>query len=156
MQAEVKILPEESDRSRQAQSLMKSAIQLFEKYIRANRHIPTEASVVAQREQEPGYLADTITSFLNSNIEVLPEKLQAVLDEIHPIKRLQIVIDLLKEGLDLMALDDKINQQVRKSVEKTHREFYLQERMKAIQKELGRGDDFAEVDELREQIKLIT
>ncbi|MFB3041671.1 MAG: endopeptidase La [Candidatus Poribacteria bacterium] len=153
LQAEVKILPEESDQSRQAQSLMQSAIRLFEKYIRANRHIPTEASVVAQREKKPGYLADTITSFLNSNIEVLPEKLQAVLDEINPIKRLQIVIDLLKEGLDLMALDDKINQQVRKSVEKTHREFYLQERMKAIQKELGRGDDFAEVDELREQIK---
>ena len=75
------------------------------------------------------------------------------MDEINPIKRLQIVVELLQEDLELFKLDDKINTQVRKSVERTHREFYLQEKMKAIQKELGRGDEQGDIDELREQIE---
>ena len=147
--AEVKIVPEESDKSRLARSLMRTAIAAFEEYIKANRQTPDEALMVIQREEEPGHLADSIVSFTSMDAE----KLQHVLDEINPIKRLQLVIDFIKEDLDLFKLDEKINIQVRKSVERTHREFYLQEKMKAIQKELGRGDDPAEIDELREQIK---
>ena len=150
LKAEVKIVHEESDQSKQAKSLMKTAIAAFEEYIKANRQTPAESLVVVQKEVEPGYLADSIASFTTS---MDSSKLQRVLDEINPIKRLQVVIELLKEELDLFKLEEKINTQVRKSVEKTHREFYLQEKMKVIQKELGRGDDVAELDELREQIK---
>ncbi|MCZ6676376.1 MAG: endopeptidase La [Candidatus Poribacteria bacterium] len=150
LKAEVKIVPEESDQSKQAKSLMKAAISDFEAYAKANRQqIPAESLMVVQREAEPGYLADSIANFMNID----SDKLQRVLDEINPIKRLQVTIEILKEELDLLKLDEKINTQVRKSVERTHREFYLQEKMKAIQKELGRGDDVAEIDELREQIK---
>ena len=149
IKAEVKIVTDESDRSRLAKTLMRTAIATFDEYVKANRQMPDEALLVVQREDEPGYLADSIASFTNMDAG----KLQLVLDELNPIKRLQIVIELLKEELELSKLDDKINTQVRKAVERTHREFYLQEKMKAIQKELGRGDDPAEIDELREQIK---
>ena len=149
LQAEVKTIDEESDQSEQASSLMKKALATFEKYMKANKQMSPDAAIVAQKEKEPGLLADTMIDFTN----VDSEKRQAVLDEINPIKRLQLVIDYLSQELDLVAIKDKINTQVRESVQKTHREFYLQEQMKVIQNELGRGDDVAEIDELREQIK---
>ena len=149
LQAEVKTVDEESDQSEQASSLMKEALSTFEKYMKANKQTSPDAQIVAQKEKEPGLLADTMIDFTN----VDSEKRQAVLDEINPIKRLQLVIDYLSQELDLVAIKDKINTQVRESVQKTHREFYLQEQMKVIQNELGRGDDVAEIDELREQIK---
>ncbi len=149
LQAEVKIVHEELGQSNQAKSLMETAIAAFEEYIKGNRQTPEEAMMVVQKEDEPGHLADSIASFTSMEAE----RLQGVLDEINPIKRLQIVVELLQEDLELFKLDDKINTQVRKSVERTHREFYLQEKMKAIQKELGRGDEQGDIDELREQIE---
>ena len=149
LQAEVKIVHEELEQSNQAKSLMETAIAAFEEYIKGNRQTPEEAMMVVQKEVEPGHLADSIASFTSMEAD----RLQGVLDEINPIKRLQIVVELLQEDLELFKLDDKINTQVRKSVERTHREFYLQEKMKAIQKELGRGDEQGDIDELREQIE---
>ena len=149
LQAEVKIVHEELGQSNQAKSLMETAISAFEEYVKGNRQTPEEAMMVVQKEVEPGHLADSIASFTSMEAE----RLQGVLDEINPIKRLQIVVELLQEDLELFKLDDKINTQVRKSVERTHREFYLQEKMKAIQKELGRGDEQGDIDELREQIE---
>ena len=149
LQAEVKIVHEELGQANQAQSLMETAISAFEEYIKGNRQTPEEAMMVVQKEDEPGHLADSIASFTSMEAD----RLQGVLDEINPIKRLQIVVELLQEDLELFKLDDKINTQVRKSVERTHREFYLQEKMKAIQKELGRGDEQGDIDELREQIE---
>ena len=149
LKAEVKIVHEELDQSKQATSLTKTAVAAFEEYTKGNRQTPEESLMVVQKETEPGHVADSIAGFTSMEAE----RLQAVLDEINPIKRLQIVIDLLQEDLELFKLDDKINTQVRKSVERTHREFYLQEKMKAIQKELGRGDEQGDVEELREQIE---
>ena len=149
LQAEVKIVHEELGQANQAKSLMETAISAFEEYIKGNRQTPEEAMMVVQKEVEPGHLADSIASFTSMEAD----RLQGVLDEINPIKRLQIVVELLQEDLELFQLDDKINTQVRKSVERTHREFYLQEKMKAIQKELGRGDEQGDIDELREQIE---
>lgn len=149
LKAEVKIVHEELGQSKQAKSLIETAISAFEEYVKGNRQTPEEAMMVVQKEVEPGHLADSIASFTSMDAE----RLQGVLDEINPIKRLQIVVELLQEDLELFRLDDKINTQVRKSVERTHREFYLQEKMKAIQKELGRGDEQGDVEELREQIE---
>lgn len=149
LQAEIKRIYEESDQSEQALSLMKKALAIFDKYIKAHKQMSPDAGIVAQKEKEPGLLADTMIDFT----DIDSEKRQAVLDEINPIKRLQLVIDYLAQELDIVSLKEKINTQVRESVQKTHREFYLQEQMKVIQNELGRGDDVAEIDELREQIK---
>jgi ATP-dependent Lon protease len=103
-----------------------------------------------RKEVDPGKLADYIA---NSIIGAQNERLQQILDTIDPIKRIKLVNQFLDDELDVLELDRKIDSKVRKSIEKTHKEFYLQEKMKEIQKELGRGDNPSEIDELREKIE---
>lgn len=159
LQAEVQIVHEEIGLANAAESLVRETKKLFNNYAKtrpkeqassSKPHILTLEKVKAliKEEKEPGPLADTIAGFVDLTA---PER-QNVIEEFNPIKRLQLVIQFLNEALERNELRDDIHNQVRESVQKTHREFYLQEQMKVIQKELGR-DDIAEVDELREQVK---
>ncbi len=159
LKADVQIVHEEIGLANTAKPLMREARELFRNYAKIRQkdeaqdsqsHVLTSEDVkrAITEQEEPGHLADTIAGLIN----LKPFERQAVLDELNPIKRLQLVIQYLKEALERGELRDDIHNQVRESIQKTHREFYLQEQMKVIQKELGR-DDIAEVDELREQVK---
>ena len=159
LKADVQIVHEEIGLANTAEPLMKDARKLFNSYAKSRQkdqgqgsqsHTLTSEEVkrAITEQEEPGHLADTIAGFLN----LTAEERQEVIDELNPIKRLQLIIQFLKEASERSELRDDIHNQVRESIQKTHREFYLQEQMKVIQKELGR-DDIAEVDELREQVK---
>ena len=160
LSADVQIAHEEIGLASTSESLMKEARKLFNEYAKTRQQEQGRGSQSQQgltsdevkrsikEQEEPGHLADTIAGILT----LTPSERQAVMDELNPIKRLQLIIQLLNQGLERNELRDDIHNQVRESVQKTHREFYLQEQMKVIQKELGR-DDIAEVDELREQVK---
>ena len=159
LQADVQVVHEEIGLANTAESLIKDTKRVFNEYAKTQQkeqvrssqpHVLTleEVKPVIKEEEEPGHLADTIAGFLN----LTALERQDVIDELNPIKRLQLVIQFLNEALERNELRDDIHNQVRESVQKTHREFFLQEQMKVIQKELGR-DDIAEVDELREQVK---
>ncbi|HIM10809.1 TPA: endopeptidase La [Candidatus Poribacteria bacterium] len=148
--AEVCVPAEDSSSSDDASSLMRKAIKLLERYVRTSKQSSSEALVVVRKEVDPGKLADYIASLI---IGSQSERLQQVLDTIDPIERIRLVNQFLDEELDILELDRKIDSKVRKSIEKTHKEFYLQEKMKEIQKELGRGDNPSEIDDLREQIE---
>ncbi|MDE0470262.1 MAG: endopeptidase La [Candidatus Poribacteria bacterium] len=159
LKADVQVVHEEIGLADAAESLMKDARKLFNNYAKTRQqeqargsqsHVLTSEEVkrAVKEQEEPGHLADTIAGLLN----LTPPERQSVVEELNPIKRLQLVIQFLNEALERNELRDDIHNQVRESVQKTHREFYLQEQMKVIQKELGR-DDIAEVDELREQVK---
>ena len=159
LKADVQVVYEEIGLASAAESLMKDARKLFNDYAKTRQKEQTQSSQphvltleevkrAIKEEEEPGHLADTIAGFLN----LTASERQAAIEELNPIKRLQLVIQFLSEALERNELRDDIHNQVRESVQKTHREFYLQEQMKVIQKELGR-DDIAEVDELREQVK---
>ncbi len=160
LSADVQIVHEEIGLASTSESLMKEARKLFSEYAKTRQQEQGKGSQSQQgltsdeikraikEQEEPGHLADTIAGILNLN----PPDRQAVIDELNPIKRLQLIIQFLNQALERNELRDDIHNQVRESVQKTHREFYLQEQMKVIQKELGR-DDIAEVDELREQVK---
>ena len=159
LKADVQVVHEEIGLAGAAESLMKDARKLFNNYAKTRQqeqargsqsHVLTSEEVkrAVKEQEEPGHLADTIAGLLN----LTPPERQSVVEELNPIKRLQLVIQFLNEALERNELRDDIHNQVRESVQKTHREFYLQEQMKVIQKELGR-DDIAEVDELREQVK---
>ncbi len=160
LSADVQIVHEEIGLASTSESLMKEARKLFSEYAKTRQQEQGKGSQSQQglssdeikraikEQEEPGHLADTIAGILNLN----PSERQAVIDELNPIKRLQLIIQFLNQALERNELRDDIHNQVRESVQKTHREFYLQEQMKVIQKELGR-DDIAEVDELREQVK---
>ncbi|HIN28097.1 TPA: endopeptidase La, partial [Candidatus Poribacteria bacterium] len=148
--AEVCVPAEDSSSSDDASSLMRKAIKLLERYVRISKQSSSEALVIVRKEVDPGKLADYIASLI---IGSQSERLQQVLDTIDPIERIRLVNQFLDEELDILELDRKIDSKVRKSIEKTHKEFYLQEKMKEIQKELGRGDNPSEIDDLREQIE---
>ena len=148
--AEVSVPAEDSSSSDDASSLMRKAIKLLERYVRTSKQSSSEALVVVRKEVDPGKLADYIASLI---IGSQSERLQQVLDTIDPIERIRLVNQFLDEELDILELDRKIDSKVRKSIEKTHKEFYLQEKMKEIQKELGRGDNPSEIEDLREQIE---
>ena len=160
LSADVQIAHEEIGLASTSESLMKEARKLFNEYAKTRQQEQGRGSQSQQgltsdevkrsikEQEEPGHLADTIAGILT----LTPSERQAVMDELNPIKRLQLIIQLLNQALERNELRDDIHNQVRESVQKTHREFYLQEQMKVIQKELGR-DDIAEVDELREQVK---
>ena len=159
LSADVQIVHEEIGLASTSESLMKEARKLFNEYAKTRQQeqgrgsqpqglTSDEVKRSIKEQEEPGHLADTIAGILN----LTPSERQAVIDELNPIKRLQLIIQFLHQSLERNELRDDIHNQVRESVQKTHREFYLQEQMKVIQKELGR-DDIAEVDELREQVK---
>lgn len=150
LQAAVKIVSELTGVGDAATALIKEAKSEFRKYAKAHpKRILPDAERYIRDLVEPGILADNIARF----VDLPAPKRQEILEELNPIKRLNLVIALLDADLDLLDLKEEIHNEVRESVQKTHREFYLQEQMKAIQRELGRGDEIDEIDDLREQVK---
>lgn len=143
--------PVEVDRSMDA--LMRTARDLFERCVQLDRSLPDEAHLFSMNIQEPGWLADMITTAIS-----LPFKeRQALLLMPDPAERLKRVNWLLANELDVLELEDEIQTKVQSEVDRSQREFYLREQMKAIQTELGEGDVWTrEVAELREKIEKLT
>jgi len=134
----------------ETEALMRTALHHFEEYVKLNRRIPPEILVSVSSIEEPGRLADDIASHLTLKID---EK-QSILECLSPKRRLERICELLVKEIDILELERKIHARVRKQMEKTQREYYLREQLKAIQKELGDKDDRAqEVAELREKVE---
>lgn len=131
------------------EALMRTVVHQFEQYVRMSKKIPPETVVSVVAIEEPGRLADVISSHLNLRI---PDK-QKVLELLDVSQRLNFVCEILAKEMEVLELERKINIRVRKQMEKTQKEYYLREQMKAIQKELGEKDErMTEVEELRERI----
>jgi ATP-dependent Lon protease len=131
---------------REVQALMRSAVDLFERCVQLDRSIPEEAHLFALNISEPGWLADMIATALSLNYV---EK-QSLLMMTEPGKRLQRINNLLAQEVDVLELEDEIHNRVQSEVDRSQREFYLREQMKAIQTELGEGDIWTrDVNELR-------
>jgi len=138
------------EKTLEIEALMRSVIYQFEQYIKLSKRIPPEtlASVVAV--EEPGRLADIIASYLTLKVA---EK-QSILESVGAKQRLETLSEILGKEMELLELERKIHSRVRKQMEKTQKEYYLREQLKAIQKELGDKDDRqAEVEELRKKIE---
>lgn len=132
------------------EALMRTALDLFEQYLKMSKKISAEAFATVQDIDEPGRLADIITSYLPLKLK---EK-QEILETIDIKKRLSRVVEILNNEKEVLLLERKIDQRVRRSIERTQKEYYLREQMKAIQKELGEKDGKdGEIEELREKIK---
>ncbi len=136
-------------RTKEAIALMRAVRTLFEKCVQLNRSLPDEAAVYAVNIEDPGWLADLIASALSLSVA----ERQAVLETFDPITRLQRISILLGRELDVLELEDQIHSKVQTEVDRSQREMYLREQMKAIQTELGEGDIWAqELTELRERV----
>jgi len=150
MQVEIEEYKEDNEpKTPELDALMRTLISEFEQYVRLSKKIPPETVVSVMAIEEPGRLADVIASHLSLRIQ---EK-QKVLEARDVAHRLELLCEMLATEMEVLELERKINIRVRKQMEKTQKEYYLREQMKAIQKELGDKDErVAEVEELKERI----
>ncbi|WP_419872170.1 endopeptidase La [Candidatus Pristimantibacillus sp. PTI5] len=145
----VKELPEQETDDPEVDALMRSVLNQFEHYISLSKKVTPETYAAVSDIDEPGRLADVITSHLSLKIK---DK-QDILETVDVGERLEKLLDILGNEREVLELERKINQRVKKQMEKTQKEYYLREQMKAIQKELGEKEGRAgEVEELRSQL----
>lgn len=147
--ARARPIDEVIEETTEAIALMRVVKTLFEKCVELNRALPDDIFVFAMNVEEPGWLADLVGSALNLTLD----ERQNLLEMYDPIQRLQHISLLLGRELDVLELEDQIHSQVQSEVDRSQREMYLREQMKAIQGELGEGDLWAqEIEELRARI----
>jgi ATP-dependent Lon protease len=148
-EAYVQPLPEIDGESEQIEAMSRTVITQFEQYVKLNKKIPPEVLVSLNQIDEPGKLADTVASHLQLKVADKQELLE--IDSI--VERLEKVYSLMEGEIGVMQVEKKIRGRVKRQMEKTQREYYLNEQLKAIQKELGEGEDGKdEVGELEERI----
>jgi ATP-dependent Lon protease len=136
------------------EALMRTAAAKFEDYVKLNKKVPPEALASLGQITDPGKLSDTIAAHLAVKID---EK-QSLLQEPEVARRLERVLGLMEGEIGVLQVEKKIRSRVKRQMEKTQREYYLNEQMKAIQRELGEGDDgreeMAELEEKLNEAKL--
>ena len=141
---------EAPEAGREMQALMRSVLDSFDRCVQLDRSLPEEAHLYALNINEPGWLADMIASSLALPVQE-KQKLLMLPD---PSTRLQQLNVLLAQQVDVLELEDKIHSQVQSEMDRSQREFYLREQLKAIQTELGEGDIWSrDIADLREKIE---
>ncbi|MDD4588738.1 MAG: endopeptidase La [Heliobacteriaceae bacterium] len=149
MKVRVKEYAENEDKTPAVEALMRSLASQFEQYVKMSKKIPPETLVSVVAMESPGRLADMIASHL---VLKIPDK-QSILEALEVPKRLELLTEILAREMEILELERRIHVRVRKQMEKTQKEYYLREQIKAIQKELGDKDDRqAETEELLEKI----
>ncbi|MDO8899963.1 MAG: endopeptidase La [Phenylobacterium sp.] len=149
-EAEIADLPDDGAVSAEAEALSRAVVEQFESYVKLNKKVPPEALAAMPQIDNPGELADRVASHLSVKIS---EK-QALLEIFDVVKRLEKVYALMEGEISVMQTEKKIRNRVKRQMEKTQREYYLNEQMKAIQRELGEQDDSRdELIELEKRIK---
>ncbi|WP_439587694.1 endopeptidase La [Hydrogenophaga sp.] len=135
--------------SNELEALRRAVMQQFDQYVKLNKKIPSEILTSISSIDDPGRLADTIAAHLPLKLE----SKQVVLD-LDPVnKRLENLFEQLEREVDILNVDKKIRGRVKRQMEKNQRDFYLNEQVKAIQKELGEGEEGADIEEIEKKIK---
>jgi len=145
----VKVLPKKAEAPADAEGVMSRVVTLFEQYVKLSNTLQYDAMIAAVRVDDPSRLADTIAAHLQVGIE---EK-QNLLEIVAPLERLARIVTVLEAEVDKLQVDRRIQSRVKKQMEKAQKEYYLNEKMKAIQRELGRKDEKGnEGDDLKKKI----
>ncbi|HHW13828.1 MAG TPA: endopeptidase La [Firmicutes bacterium] len=132
------------------EALMRTLTEQFEAYVKASKRLPVEIMLSISAIDDPSHFAD----FIAAQLQLKLEEKQNVLETLPARRRLELLAVLLSKEMEILELERKIHVRVRKQMEKTQREYYLREQLKAIQKELGEKDErTAEADEYRHRIK---
>ncbi|HEY8086141.1 MAG TPA: endopeptidase La, partial [Methylophilaceae bacterium] len=147
--ARIDLVQEEIAADSEVQALMRAVLTQFDQYVKLNKKIPPEILTSLASIEDAGRLADTITAHLSLKLE---EK-QKILEMFDVVQRLEHLLGLLEAELDILQVEKRIRGRVKRQMEKSQREYYLNEQVKAIQKELGEQEDGVETDELENQIK---
>ena len=132
----------------QLDALISRVTGLFEQYVKLSQNLNYETMIAAIRVDDPGKLADTV----GANLQLTIEEKQELLEIFDPIDRLTRVAEMLDIEIEKLNVDRTIQGRVKRQMEKAQKEYYLNEKIKAIQKELGRGEK-SEIDELKKRIE---
>jgi ATP-dependent Lon protease len=147
---EVEEIPQPSEVSTELKALMRSVNMTFENYVKLGKKVNPEMIMQVNAIEDPSRLADAIVVQLNLKLE---DK-QDILETIDPQARLDKILGHMKSEIEILQVEKRIRNRVKKQMEKTQKEYYLNEQMRAIQKELGEKDDFRnEVQELEEKLR---
>lgn len=147
--ARIESIKDVEKEDKETEALMSNITSQFERVVELSPGLPPEIAQMAKTIQEPGTLADMVASTINSN----PEEKQIVLEMVDVKKRLKEVTRLVNHQLDILELGDKIQSQVKGDMDKSQREYYLRQQLKAIKEELGEKDEASvEIDEYRAKI----
>ncbi|MDZ4098699.1 MAG: endopeptidase La [Methylophilaceae bacterium] len=138
-----------ADPDNESQALMRTVFTQFDQYVKLNKKIPPEILTSLATIDDAGRLADTITAHLTLKLE---EK-QKILEMFSVVERLEHLLNLLEAEIDILQVEKRIRGRVKRQMEKSQREYYLNEQVKAIQKELGEQDENADIEELEKRIK---
>lgn len=133
----------------ETEALMRTVFTQFDQYVKLNKKIPPEILTSLATINEAGRLADTISAHLTLKLE---EK-QKILEMLSVMERLEHLLHLMESEIDILQVEKRIRGRVKRQMEKSQREYYLNEQVKAIQKELGEQDENAELEELEKRIK---
>lgn len=133
----LKVFDEKTVKMPEVEAIMRQAVALFEQYVRLSPRMPIEISVSVSNIADPARLADTIASHL----AIKNNDKQTVLELVNPVERLEKIIQILNAEIEILNIERRIQNRVRNQMEKTQKEYYLTEQMKAIQKELKQKDD---------------
>ncbi|MEZ5930795.1 MAG: endopeptidase La [Alphaproteobacteria bacterium] len=149
-QADAQLLPEEDSDPRELEALGRTVVTQFEQYVKLNKKVPPEVLVSLSQIDDPSKLADTVAAHLSLKIS---DK-QDLLETSSLADRLERLYGFMESEISVLQVEKRIRSRVKRQMEKTQREYYLNEQMKAIQKELGELEDGKdEVSELEERIK---
>jgi len=145
----IKVIPRKAEAQTDAEGVMSRVVTLFEQYVKLSNTLQYDAMIAAVRVDDPSRLADTIAAHLQVGVE---EK-QNLLEIVAPLERLGRIVAVLEAEVDKLQVDRRIQSRVKKQMEKAQKEYYLNEKMKAIQRELGRKDDKGnDGDDLKKKI----
>ncbi|MBI3903305.1 MAG: endopeptidase La [Nitrosomonadales bacterium] len=147
--ADIDPVPADDNIGHEAEAMRRALISQFDQYVKLNKKIPPEILTSLAGIDDAGRLADTIAAHLPLKLE----QKQEVLEIFDVRKRLEHLLGLLEAELDILQVEKRIRGRVKRQMEKSQREYYLNEQVKAIQKELGEGEEGADIDELEKKIK---
>jgi ATP-dependent Lon protease len=147
--AEATAIPGDEGQNHEVEAMRRAIIAQFDQYVKLNKKIPPEILTSLAGIEEPGRLADTIAAHLPLKLE----QKQQVLEMFDVKARLEHLLSQLETELDILQVEKRIRGRVKRQMEKSQREYYLNEQVKAIQKELGEGEEGADLEEMDKKIK---
>jgi ATP-dependent Lon protease len=146
--ANIKLVPVRTEPSPQIEQSVKRVNGLFEQYVKLSQSLNYDTMIAAARVEDPGKLSDTIAA----NLQISIEEKQELLENFDVLDRLNRVAQILEGEIEKLNVDRSVNSRVKRQMERAQKEYYLNEKLKAIHKELGRGEK-NELDELKKKIE---
>ncbi len=150
---EIELIPNKIERGESAKkdALMRTCIGMFDEYLQLAGNLPPEMLLNIVVSRDPGYVAD----YIAHNLRIDYRDKQRLLEELHPLKRLEMLMSILSHEIEVMTIEQELNDATNEQMNRNQREYFLREQMKVIQQELGEDDTFDDIGEYRRKIRAL-